>query len=151
MTKIENTVVINSAPAIVWQFLTDPEMMARWMGDKEMKIKVSTDWKIGNPIVVAGFHHVEFKNRGTVLAYKAQELVSYTHLSSLSHLSDVTESYSIITFSLKGANQQTQLSLQLENFPTESIYKHLNFYWQGTLIHFKSFVEDQSICLKANL
>lgn len=143
--NIENTVIINSTPDIVWQFLTDPKMMEQWMGDKEMKIRVRTDWNVGNPILINGFHHVKFENRGIVLAYKTQELVSYTHLSSLSHLPDVRENYSIVTFLLTEINRQTQLSLRLENFPTESIYKHMNFYWKGTLIHFKHLVENKSI------
>ena len=143
LKKIENTILIEAFPDVVWKFLTKPEFMKHWMGEKEMGIEVSTNWKIGNPISISGFHHIKFENRGTVLDFEPQKKLSYTHLSSLSLLSDVKAHYSIITFLLKKINDKTELTLQLENFPTEAIYKHLNFYWRGTLMQLKSFIESQ--------
>jgi hypothetical protein len=33
--------------------------------------------------------------------------------------------------------------VRVENFPTETIYKHLDFYWQGTLPIIKQGVEQE--------
>jgi uncharacterized protein YndB with AHSA1/START domain len=141
LNNIENTIIIAAAPAIVWRFLTVPELMKQWMGDKEMEIRITTDWKVGNPILISGFHNARFENRGTVLAYEEPITLSYTHLSSLSRLPDLNENYSVIKFVLKKIDLHTQLTVRLENFPTESIYKHLDFYWKGTLGLLKAFIE----------
>ena len=34
------------------------------------------------------------------------------------------------------------LTLTITNFPTEAIYKHLDFYWRTALEVFKRFVEQ---------
>lgn len=111
------------------------------MGDEEMGISVITDWKVGSPILIKGFHHTSFENRGSVLVFKAPGTLSYTHLSSLSRLPDDMENHAVLTFQLKQTDQYTQLTLQLENFATESIYRHLNFYWNGTLGRLKHCIE----------
>ena len=36
----------------------------------------------------------------------------------------------------------TELTLTLSNFTTETIYKHLNFYWNTTLEVLKNFIES---------
>lgn len=110
--------------------------MQEWMGDKEMEIRVSTDRRIGSTIIISGFHPIQFENRGVILKFENQSILSYSHLSSLSRLPDLPEIFSIITFLLNGAGHHTQLTVRIENFPTQSIYQHFHFYWQGTLIFF---------------
>ncbi|TCD05926.1 hypothetical protein EZ449_15835 [Pedobacter frigidisoli] len=60
----------------------------------------------------------------------------------MSGLSDETKHYSVITFLLHQAGKGTRLTLLLRNFPTESIYRHMNLYWKGTLVHLKAFIES---------
>jgi hypothetical protein len=47
---------------IVWPTLTDPDLMKQWMGEPTMEIEITTDWKIGNPIIITGFHPIKFEN-----------------------------------------------------------------------------------------
>jgi uncharacterized protein YndB with AHSA1/START domain len=139
--KVERTVSINTSPSKVWDYLTIPGLMRKWMGEPEMNIEVTTNWIVGSPILIKGFHHVNFENRGTVLQFAAQKVIQYSHLSSMSRLPDKEENYSIITFDLSPADAQTLLKIQIENFPTDSIYKHLDFYWQGTASILKNVLE----------
>ncbi|MBT1688693.1 SRPBCC family protein [Dawidia soli] len=132
---------INAAPMAVWDALTMPACMTHWMGEPEMQIDVVTDWHVGGPIVVRGVHHVPFENNGTVLQFDKARLLRYTHRSSVSRLADVAESYSILTFSLTPEGDRTQLELTIRNFPTESIQRHLEFYWRTTLTTLKEWVE----------
>jgi hypothetical protein len=37
---------------------------------------------------------------------------------------------------------QTSLTLTINNFPTETIYRHLDFYWRTTLVMLKKFTEE---------
>lgn len=139
--KFSSTVTINSNPDKVWTTLTDLKLMTQWLGEPEMNIKVSTDWKINTPILISGFHHVNFENKGIILQYEKENKLSYTHLSSVSQLEDKKENYTTLEFVLTPIDKQTQLTINVENFPTETIQKHLEFYWRTTILTIKRETE----------
>ena len=145
MHVIEKTVVVAASPAAVWDALTDPAAMRVWMGEPEMAIDVATDWRPGAPIVISGVHHGPFRNLGIVLDAVPGALLRYTHLSSVSALADVPEHYSVIAFALDAAEGGTSVRLMVERFATETIYRHLDLYWRGTMEVFKAFVERRPI------
>ncbi|MFD2520559.1 SRPBCC family protein [Emticicia soli] len=134
-------VIINAAQDKVWQNLTRPSIMLEWMGDPDMDLQIDTNWKINSPIIISGFHHTKFENKGIVLTFDIEQKLSFTHLSSVSQLPDIPESYSKLTFILEPVGEHTLLSLNIENFPTESIRKHLEFYWRATLVNIKNKTE----------
>ena len=138
---IQKSIIVNAKPLKVWQALVDPELMSLWMLDSE--ITIETDWRVGSPIIIRGdLHNTPFENKGFVLAFEPQQLLVYSHLSSLSALPDIEENYSIIKFSLAPSADQTIVTLTLGNFPTEVICKHFDFYWNFTLVMFKNIVEQ---------
>jgi uncharacterized protein YndB with AHSA1/START domain len=141
MPEHQYGVTIGAPPAAVWEALTTPELMKQWMGEPEMDVAVETDWVVGGPIRVTGFHHARFENRGTVLRFEPNQELRYSHLDSVSRLPDVPENYSVIDFRLTPVEGGTSLTVTLSGFPTESILKHLEFYWRGTIGVFKKFVE----------
>lgn len=142
--QFEKTVIINSNAANVWNTLTETPLMKQWMADEEMQIEIQTDWKVYRPIIINGFHHLKFENKGIVLQFQPNQIFQYSHLSSLSCLEDKPENYSIIKFELKSLEYQTELKLTIKNFPTEVIYKHLCFYWRTTIEKIKTFAEQQT-------
>jgi len=139
--RVEHAVSIAANPAIVWRALTIPALMRQWMGEPEMQIEIDTDWTVGGPFVVRGFHHVRFENRGTVRTFEPERALEYTQLSSVSRLPNVPENHSVIGFTLAPQGDGTSLTLTLSEFPTHTIYKHLDFYWRTTLGVLKQFVE----------
>jgi uncharacterized protein YndB with AHSA1/START domain len=141
--RIESTVTINAPPTAVWSALARPDLMKQWMGEPEMQIEVITDWKVGGPIVVKGFHHTQFDNKGTVLRFEPDSVLRYSHLSSLSRLPDRPENYSVMEFRVEPSGDQTLLTLVVSNFPTETIFKHLEFYWNVTIGIMKKFIEER--------
>ncbi|MGE0789564.1 MAG: SRPBCC domain-containing protein [Sandaracinaceae bacterium] len=140
---IELAIEIAAPREAVWDSLTRPEAIAAWLGEPEMELAVETDWSVGGPIVIRGFHHVRFEDRGRVVRFAPCERLTYTHLSSISRLPDVPESYTTLDFRLDAVGGDTALRLTLSGFPTEPIEKHLRFYWRGTLPILKRFVEDR--------
>jgi uncharacterized protein YndB with AHSA1/START domain len=142
LNKVERTISINATHDKVWEYLTNTNLMKKWMGDPEMNIEVSTDWIVGNPMLIKGFHHVNFENKGIVLQFDPQKMIQYSHLSSISRLPDRKENYCIITFLLTPDKEHTLLTIKIENFPTESVHEHMNFYWQGTATVLKNFIEQ---------
>jgi len=135
------TIHINAPTSKVWDALTNPELMKKWMS--ETKIDIITDWEVGNPIVIRGtLNGKNFENNGTVLQFELEKILQYNYLSSLSRLPDKPENYSVLEFRLTPMENQTTLTLALSNFPTETIYKHLAFYWNVTLEILKRMIEE---------
>ncbi|MFA6262275.1 MAG: SRPBCC domain-containing protein [Bacteroidia bacterium] len=142
--KFSASVTINSEPSNVWKTLTDIKLMSKWLGEPEMNIEVQTDWGINSPIYIRGFHHINFENKGTILKYDKEKRLSFTHLSSVSSLADTKDNYTIIEFILTRIDKQTQLTVNIENFPTETIRKHLEFYWRTTVLTIKERTENET-------
>ncbi len=131
---IDTSVTIHAAPPAVWRALTDPGLMKQWMGEPEMQLEIITDWQVGSSITITGRHHVNFENKGTVLRFEPNSVLAYSHLSSVSRLSDKAENYTNIEFRLVPADGHcTSLQLRISGFPTESIFRHFDFYWRVTL------------------
>ena len=139
---MNKTVIINAIPSTVWEFLTNPQLMKKWMFDTE--IDIITDWKVGNPITIRvdDWYKTHLENNGTILAFEPNKRLSYSHLSSLSKLPNNIENYSIVDFGLTTKKDQTALTITLSNFPTETIYKHLAFYWSVTIELLKKVIEQ---------
>ncbi len=136
-----STITIDADSANVWAALTETEALASWLGEPEMGVEVQTAWQIGSSITIRGFHHVHFENKGVILCYEPGVKLSYSHLSSISRLPDLPANYSVLEFELVPKSDQTVLTLILSNFPTETIRKHLEFYWRVTLPKIKQYVE----------
>ncbi|HNM38561.1 MAG TPA: SRPBCC domain-containing protein, partial [Anaerolineales bacterium] len=117
--------------------------MKKWMMP-DIELSIQTDWEVGSPIFIRGtMSGKEFENKGLVLKFEPEKNLQYSHLSSVSNLPDRAENYSILDFQLHSIHQKTQLMFTLRNFPTESIYKHMAFYWNVTLEVFKRIAEEQ--------
>ena len=138
---IVKIVTINASTFTVWEALTNPDIMKQWMGEPEMALEVTTDWRIGSPIAIKGFHHVNFVNKGTVLRFEPGKVLEYNYLSSLSRLPEHVDNYTIIHFELESVEDGARLSLTVSNFPTEVIFKHVDFYWTTTLEILKKLLE----------
>jgi uncharacterized protein YndB with AHSA1/START domain len=144
MHRIETNVIINAPRSTVWHGLTNPASMQQWMGTPEMRLQIISLWKVAEPILITGFLHGAFENKGTIVRLEPEHLLCYTHLSSSSRLPDEPQNYSVLCFELADVAMQTSVTLTVDNFPTETIFKHLNFYWRTAMEVFKTFVEKQS-------
>lgn len=141
-TIFNKTVNINAPISKVWDTLTIPELMKKWMSETE--IDIITNWNVGSPILIRGrLHRIKFQNTGTVLQLEPGKILGYSHLSSLSRLPDKPENYSVFEFRLAPIGNQSRLAITVSNFPTETIYKHLAFYWNVTLEIIKKMIEEQ--------
>ena len=139
---INLSVHIQCSPAEVWWNLTTPGLMKGWMVDPGMELGIYSDWKVGSPITMKGSQHgMGFTNTGTITAYEPEKEFAYTHLSSISHLPEKPENYCHLRFTLNPIENGTQLALHIQNFPTESIYKHMDFYWRGSMEILKEKLE----------
>lgn len=140
--SFSKSITIHTTTSKLWDALTRPELMKQWMPDDS--IEIVTDWTINSSVIIRGnLHGHLFVNTGMVLHFEPLHRLLYTHLSSLSELPDIPESYTAWDFTLEGRGGETTLTVTCSNFPTESIYKHLLFYWNGTLGLIKKLLENK--------
>ena len=137
----EESVLIAAPADAVWENLTSTQLAPQWMGDPEMAVELETEWIVGGPVVVRGFHHVPFENTGKVLAFEPGRRLVYTHLSSLSRLPDEPASYTTLAFALSPVTDGSSLLLVASGFPTGAVFRHLKFYWGGALACLRRQVE----------
>lgn len=141
--QINFTKTIKASPAIVWDYLTHPELLKQWIAEPDMKLEILTDWKVGHPFIIKGSYHGKFENKGIVLQFEPNKILRYNYLSSVSRLPDRPENHTIVEFRMAPLKDQTILTLTLSNFPTESIFKHVDFYWRATLEILKVLIENK--------
>lgn len=134
------SVSIKASAEDVWKAISSADLMKKWMLDEELQIEAGT--LPGQPFNVKGnLHWVSFENKGFVLHADRGKRYAYSHLSSLSVLPDQPGNYTIVDFEIVPETETTFLKLRLSNFPTESIYRHVVFYWNTTLGVLKTFIE----------
>jgi uncharacterized protein YndB with AHSA1/START domain len=141
---IENSATINVPPSVVWRALTDSDLMKQWIAEPVMRIEITTDWKVGSPIIVKGHHNkVDFENKGPIQQFEPYSILRYSHLSSISGLPDRAENYTMIEFRLERTEENsTSLNVRTSNFPAESAFKHWEFYWKVTIGILQRFIES---------
>jgi len=139
---IVKTIVIEAAPAEVWQVLTTPAMIRQWMSDEELTVRL--EGHAGGAIVIRGLlHGMRFENHGTVRAFEPERLFSYSYWSTLSasRLADALENHTLVSFALVPADGGTLLTLTLCDFAEPAIRPHADLYWGPTLQILKAVCE----------
>lgn len=137
---VNKSLFIQAPAATVWEMLTDPEKINLWMMDTPVHIQ--SDWKVGSPLVFTGdLHGLAFENKGIILAFEPEQLLAYTHWSSLSERPDEPEQYGVITFRLTAAEAGTMLDFTQTNTGKYATDRHVNYYWGTALALIKKRCE----------
>jgi uncharacterized protein YndB with AHSA1/START domain len=118
---------ISAAPAQVWDVLTDPDQIRKFMFGAEVK----TDWQQGSPITWQGVYEgKDYEDKGEILEVDPGRLLKVTHYSPLSGQPDVPESYHTLTYELTDRGTRTHLSLSQDNNASEEEAEHSRGMWQ---------------------
>ena len=143
-SEVRYCIEIGATPGTVWDALTNPDSIKRWMFDTELE--VVSDRQLGRPIVFRGeLNGSRFENHGTIRAFVPETVFEYDYWSTLSRskVPDRPENYTTVRFELAKMDRGTMLTLLLSGFADESIYRHVKFYWNGTMHILKRFCEER--------
>ncbi len=111
-----NKVTINAPRADVWDALTNPDKVKKYMHGTEM----STDWKKGSAIKWTGeWKGKPYEDKGEVLEVEPERMLKYTHWSPMGGSEDKPENYHTLTYVLEGSDGKTTLTLRQDNNPTQ--------------------------------
>jgi len=138
---LDKSVKINADISKAWEVLTNPALVKLWLSESNMQI--ISEWKEGDSFVIKGdLHGINFENSGFIVQLEPQKIFEYNYLSNISNLPEKAENRTHVRFVLSEIEKQTLLQLSLRNFPTESIYRHVDFYWNSTLLEIKKVAEN---------
>lgn len=130
--------VVEAPKEEVWEALTDPDLISRYMFGAE----VSTDWEVGSPIAWKGeWDGRSYQDKGTILELKPLRLLRYSHFSPLSGMADSPENYHIVTIEIAGDGSTTTVHLSQDNNETTEAREHSAANWQTMLDGLKDVVE----------
>ncbi|NML38107.1 hypothetical protein HHL17_12955 [Chitinophaga sp. G-6-1-13] len=137
---VNKSVCIQASAATVWEMLTNPEKIGRWMMDTPVHIE--SDWQVGSPLVFTGdLHGIAYENKGVILQLEPEKLLVYTHWSSLSERPDEPGQYGTITFRLTSTTAGTVLDFTQTNTGKYATDRHVNYYWGTVLVLIKKLCE----------
>jgi uncharacterized protein YndB with AHSA1/START domain len=130
--------VVEAPKEEVWEALTDPDLISRYMFGAE----VSTDWEVGSPIAWKGeWDGRSYQDKGTILELNPLRLLRYSHFSPLSGMADSPENYHIVTIEIAGDGSTTTVHLSQDNNETTEAREHSAANWQTMLDGLKDVVE----------
>lgn len=134
---IATTTISGSADA-VWNALTDPDAIAKYMFGST----VTSEWHIGSTITYAGeYEGTKYQDHGRILDLRPGLLMRSTHFSPLSGRQDIPENYHTLTWTLEQEGDSTVVSLTQDNNDTEEAAQHSQQNWQKVLDGLKKVVE----------
>jgi len=105
---------------------------------------VTSDWKLGGTIKWKGtWNGRVYEDKGTILEFKRNHVLSYSHFSPLSGAPDVPQNYHVVTFELSRGGERTIVSLSQDNNQTEEAKRHSDENWKMTLVGLKRLLETK--------
>jgi uncharacterized protein YndB with AHSA1/START domain len=132
-------VTVAAPPKKVWDALTTPETIKRYM----FGTTVTSDWKVRGPITWKGeWEGKKYEDKGVIKQFKPQQVIQYSHFSPLAGLPDKPENYHTVTIELSGDSNGTHVSLSQDNNKTEEERAHSTKNWEMMLASLKKVVEE---------
>ena len=132
---------IDASPDRVWQALTEPDLVRRYMHGTEM----DADWREGGHVVWRGEWKGErYEDKGRVVAIRPPRMLSVTHWSPLTGDPDTPEYYHLVTYDLDPLEDgRTLLTLTHGNSPSrEAAEAMIETGWRPVLEGLKQVAED---------
>jgi uncharacterized protein YndB with AHSA1/START domain len=111
------SVVIDAPRATVWDALINPAKVKQYLHGTDM----STDWTVGSPIIWRGeWKGHSYVDKGTVLVFEPERLLTTTHWSPMGGTEDRPENYHTVTYELAEEGGTTTLTLTQDNNATQA-------------------------------
>jgi len=122
----------------VWDALTDPEMIAKYLYGTQTK----TTWEPGTAITFSGeWEGKAYEDKGVIKTFDQYRCLEYTYWSSMSGTEDRPENYSNVSFELAVKNGATIVTVNQDNVKDEAALAHSESNWAQVLATIKQLLE----------
>jgi uncharacterized protein YndB with AHSA1/START domain len=129
---------ISASPSRVWEVLTDPDEIKKFMFGAEVK----TDWHQGSAITWSGEYEGKvYEDKGEILEIDPGRTLKVTHYSPLSGQPDEPENYHTLTYELDDHGNATHLRLTQDNNSSKEEAQHSQGMWESMVAKVKEAAE----------
>jgi uncharacterized protein YndB with AHSA1/START domain len=137
---VSQSIVINVTLAKVWDALTDPSIIKKYLYDTE----TLTTWEVGSEIVFQGeYNGQKYRDHGVIIENVFQQKLVYSYWSGFSGVEDKPENYSTIIYTLvEKENNRIEFTWTQKGYATEEGYKHSKEGMSAFLESIKKVMED---------
>ena len=141
---VSGSIDIHAAPAKVWDALTNPEIIKKYLFSTE----TITTWKVGSEIIFQGDYgenkEHKYRDKGVIMQNVLNQLLSYSYWSGFSGLEDKPENYSLVIYSLKSDDdKKTTFTWTQKGYATEEGYQHSLSGMKEFLEQIKQIIEEE--------
>ena len=137
--SVKADITIRGTVSQVWDALTNPEQIKRYMFGAE----VVSEWSVGSPIVWKGeWKGKPFQDKGRILEIQQGKRLRYSHFSPLSGAPDRPESYHTVTIHLQGEDGAVHVDLSQDGDGSEASRQESRRNWNAMLEGLKRTVEQ---------
>lgn len=143
--KVKKTITLDAEVAKVWEALTKPNMIKKYM----QGIEIVSDWKVGSPILwIETLKEGEMiQGKGSIEKIEARKLLQFTTLDMNAQYSDVPSNYVQATYELTPKLGKTILSVTQGDYSRvedgNKRFNEANENWNQTLSALKQFIENR--------
>ena len=135
----KKSVLINAPPSRVWDALTNPSMIEKYL----FGTRVTSEWKVGSKITYRGtWQGKSYEDKGQILRMEKEKILESTFFSSMSGLEDKPENYATVTYELKAQNGGTLVTVTQDNNENEAGKEHSEKNWEMVLNTMKKVLES---------
>jgi uncharacterized protein YndB with AHSA1/START domain len=132
-------IAINASPDEVWEALTNPAMIKKYL----MGTEAISDWRVGSPIIYRGIWEGKpYEDKGKIIEMIPGRLLKTKYWSAFSGRADKPENYLTVTYEISLVNGETCLSVTTANNPTREGAEHATANWQSVLEDLKNLLEN---------
>jgi uncharacterized protein YndB with AHSA1/START domain len=137
--EVSKTISIDAPAVKVWEALTKPELIKKYLFGTEAK----SDWKVGSDITFHGeWQGKQYEDKGKIIAIDPNKLLHHTYWSSIGGTPDKPENYVNVKYKLSEKADHTDLTIIQDGVKTEESKKHLEENWGKVSEGIKQVVED---------
>jgi uncharacterized protein YndB with AHSA1/START domain len=136
----EVSISINAKAAKVWEALTTPELIKKYL----MGTNVTSEWKEGSSITYEGeYGEKTYSDKGVIKKIDKEKILQSTYWSSMGGKEDRPENYNLVTYKLSHKDGKTVVTLTQDNINSENEKKHVSENWKMVLQKLKEVAEGQ--------
>ena len=138
--KVEQKIFINADAVQVWDALTNPELISKYM----FGTKTTSEWKVGSEIVFEGeYQGKPYRDGGVILALQPELMLKYSFEPGMNGEGDGQNGYkSVISFNLSKFASGTELQMVQEGFRSMEQKRDSEVSWDEMLHKLKELVES---------
>ncbi len=134
----EASTPIKTTKAALWDALTNPEQIKKYLFGTETK----TDWKVGSPITFSGaWDGKPYIDKGNILEIEAEKILKYNYWSSFSGTEDSPENYANVTYLISEKEGELTFTIIQDGIKSEEAFEHSKQSWQSILNSLKELLE----------